>query len=256
MENKFYFYVYFKFLIILLLFLDKFAIFQFHKIWKRKKKKEPETEPPQNSNNNNNWKILKEKKRKIKNKRPKKAKIVGDKQRVRDGRVENLGRWPKTRWHRPAQDKTYLCPICPPLRPSCLSSSPLLLGRRRSVFSLSSSLSLPSRVSSASLLLLFCSLYWSCRLFFCFTIFTVVFFLWGCFFFSAERGFCFWFCLGFWFFSKAKTTTRGSVSFFYQVKFGGIFLFINISKISSQLYKVRTLHPIDLCFCFVRFFQF
>jgi hypothetical protein len=42
--------------------------------------------------------------------------------------------------------------------------------------------------------------------------------------------------------------------FFYQVKFGGIFLFINISKISSQLYKVRTLHPIDLCFCFVRFF--
>ncbi len=36
----------------------------------------------------------------------KKAKIVGDKQRVRDGRVENLGRWPKGRWHRPAQDKT------------------------------------------------------------------------------------------------------------------------------------------------------
>lgn len=76
------------------------------------------------------------------------------------------------------------------------------------------------------------------------------------FFFSAERGFCFCFCLGFWFFSKAKTTRRGSASFFYQLKFGAIFLFINISKISSQLYKVRTLHPIDLCFCFVRFFQF
>lgn len=76
-------------------------------------------------------------------------------------------------------------------------------------------------------------------------------------FFSRQRGvFVFWFCLGFWFFSKAKTTTRGSASFFYQLKFGAIFLFINISKISSQLYKVRTLHPIDLCFCFVRFFQF
>jgi hypothetical protein len=89
-----------------------------------------------------------------------------------------------------------------------------------------------------------------------FTIFTIFFFLWCFIFFSAERGFCFWFCLGFWFFSKAKTTARGSVSFFYQEKLGGIFLFINISKISSLLYKVRTLHPIDLCFCFVRFFQF